>query len=105
MNDRYKMTLHLTVGTIGKIRLKNHLTLLLRFHILFSVTGQKQETHHAKAEEKEKSQTTKVSDIVAIHAPIMPGFCFQSSSVSKIQPLKFTTFMTSISRTSGLWGR
>jgi hypothetical protein len=25
--------------------------------------------------------------------------------VSKIQPLKFTTFMTSTSSTSGLWGR
>jgi hypothetical protein len=99
------MAFHLTIGTIGKVRLKNHLTLLLRLNILFSVTRQDCQAHHTEAEEKKKGQPAKVSDIIAIHTLIISGFWLHSSSVSKIQPLKFTTFKTSTSRTSGLWGR
>ena len=102
MQDRYEVTLNFTIRTIRKMRLKNHLRLLLRFNILFSVTRQDCQTHHSNGEEKEKSQTAEVSDIVAIHDYIICEFCLQSSSVSKIQPLKFTTFKTSTSRTSGL---
>ena len=54
MNDGYKMTFHLAVGSIRKIGLKNHLTLLLGLNILFSVLTQKRETHHSETEEEEK---------------------------------------------------
>ena len=55
MNDGHKMTFHLAVGSIRKIRLKNHLTLILGFNVFFSVLTQKRETHHPETEEKEKS--------------------------------------------------
>ena len=55
MYDGHKMTFNLTVGSIRKIRLKNHLTLLLGCNVLFSVLTQKRETHHPEAEEKKKS--------------------------------------------------
>lgn len=105
MQDGYKVTLDFAVGTIREVRLENHLRLLLRFNILFRLTRQDSQAHHTEAEEKEEGQTAEVSDIVAIHDYIVCEFCLQSSSVSKIQPLKFTTFKTSTSRTSGLWGR
>ena len=75
MYDGHEMTFHLTIGTIGKIRLKNHFTLFLRLNILFSVARQDCQTHHTEAEEKKKSQTTEVSDIVAIHDYIIQEFC------------------------------
>lgn len=75
MNNGHQMTLNLTVGTISKIGLENHLRLLLRFNILFSVTRQDCQAHHAETEEKEKSQTAEVSDIVAIHDYIILEFC------------------------------
>ena len=97
------MTLYFTIGTIGIIWLENHLLLLLRLNILFSGTTQKQEAHHTKTAETNKKEAAEVFKF-AIHEYIIYKFCLQSLSVSKIQPLKFITFMTSISRTSGLWG-
>ena len=41
MNNGYQMTFNLTVGTIGKVGLENHLRLLLSLNILFSGTTQK----------------------------------------------------------------
>lgn len=55
MYDGHKMAFHLTVGTIEKIWLENHLRLLLRFDILFSGPRQEQETHNPKTEEKNKN--------------------------------------------------
>ena len=104
MNNGYQMTFNLTVGAIRKVRLENHLLLLLRLHILFSGTTQKQKAHHTETTETNKKEAAEVFKF-AIHEYIIHEFCLQSSSVSKIQPLKFTTFMTSTSRTSGLWGR
>ena len=104
MNNGYEMTLNLTIGTIRKVRLKNHLLLLLRLNILFCGTTQKQEGHHTKTAETNKKEAAEVFKF-AIHEYIIHEFCLQSSLVSKIQPLKFTTFRTSISRTSGLSGR
>lgn len=78
MNDGHKMTFHLAVGSIRKMRLENHLRLLLGLNILFSVTRQDSQAHHTEAEEKEKSQTTKVSDIVAIHDYIICEFCLSN---------------------------
>ena len=86
MYDRHEMTLYLTIGAIRKIRLENHLRLLLRFNILFSVLTQKRETHHPEAEEKEKSQTAEVSDIVAIHDYIISEFCFSPRWCRKSNP-------------------
>ena len=86
MYNRYEMTLHLTVGTIGKIRLRNYLTLLLRLSILFRVIGQDCQTHHTKAEEKEKSQTAEVSNIVAIHDYIIYEFYFSPRRCRKSNP-------------------
>ena len=104
MNNGHEVAFHFTVGTIGEIRLENHLLLLLRLNILFSGPAQKQKAHHTKTTETNKKEATEVFKF-AIHEYIIHEFCLQSSSVSKIQPLKFTTFMTSTSRTSGLWGR
>lgn len=66
MNNGYKMTFNFTIGTIGKVGLKNHLTLLLRLHILFSSTTQKQETHHTKTAETNKKEAAEVFKF-AIH--------------------------------------
>ena len=81
-----KVTLDFTIGTIRKMRLKNHLRLLLSFNILFSVTRQDSQAHHTEAEEKEKSQTAKVSDIVAIHDYIICKFCFNPRRCRKSNP-------------------
>jgi hypothetical protein len=70
-----KVTLDFTVGTIRKMRLENHLRLLLRFNILFRLTRQDSQAHHTEAEEKEEGQTAEVSDIVAIHDFIICEFC------------------------------
>ena len=86
MNNGYKMAFNFTVGTIREIGLENHLTLLLRFNILFSVLTQKRETHHTEAEEKEKGQTAEVSDIVAIHDYIICEFCFSPRWCRKSNP-------------------
>ena len=61
MQDGYKVTLDFTIGTIRKMRLENHLRLLLRFNILFSVTRQDSQAHHAETEEKEKGQTAETN--------------------------------------------
>ena len=74
MYDGHKVTLDFTIGTIRKMGLENHLRLLLRLNILFSVTRQDCQAHHTEAEEKEKSQTAEVSDTVAIHDYIICGF-------------------------------
>lgn len=66
MNNGYEMTFNLTVGTIVKIGLENHLRLLLGFYILFSGTTQKQETHHTKTAETNKKETAEVFKF-AIH--------------------------------------
>ena len=86
MNDGHEVTFNLTVGTIRKVRLENHLRLLLRFNILFSVLTQKREAHHTEPEEKEKSQTAEVSDIVAIHDDIIWEFCFSPRWCRKSNP-------------------
>ena len=54
MQDGYKVTFNFTIRVIGEMRLENHLRLLLRFNILFSVLTQKRETHHSETEEEEK---------------------------------------------------
>lgn len=54
MQDGYKVTLNLTIGSIPKMRLENHLRLLLRFNLLFRLR-QDSQAHHTEAEEKEKS--------------------------------------------------
>lgn len=82
MQDGYKVTFNFTIRAIGEMRLENHLRLLLRFNILFSVLTQKRETHHSEAEEKEKSQTTEVSDIVAIHDYIICEFCYYFANLN-----------------------
>lgn len=86
MQNGYEVTLDFTIGTIGEMRLENHLRLLLRFNILFSVTRQDSQAHHTEAEEKEKSQTAEVSDIVAIHDYIISEFCFSPRWCRKSNP-------------------
>ena len=86
MQHRYEVTLDFTIGAIREMRLENHLRLLLRFNILFSVTGQDCQAHHTEAEEKEKSQTAEVSDIVAIHDYIICEFCFSPRRCQKPNP-------------------
>lgn len=86
MYNWYEMTLHLTVGTIGKIWLKNYFTLLLRLNIFFRVTWQDCQTHHTEAEEKEKSQTAEISNIVAIHDYIICEFYFSPRRCRKSNP-------------------
>ena len=74
MNNGHQMTLNLTVGTIVKIGLENHLRLLLGFYILFSGTTQKQEAHHTKTAETNKKEAAEVFKF-AIHEYIIYEFC------------------------------
>lgn len=74
MNNGHEVTFNLTVGTIVKVGLENHLLLLLRSHILFSGTTQKQEAHHTKTAETNKKEAAEVFKF-AIHDYIICEFC------------------------------
>ena len=85
MNNGHEVTFNFTVGTIRKVRLENHLLLLLRLNILFSGTTQKQEAHHTETTETNKKEAAEVFKF-AIHVYIICEFCFSPRWCRKSNP-------------------